>query len=105
MGWIERDRPGRRPAPAVRTMIRRMLLALMVTMTALPLAAVQIVARDSTQRGFPDEVQQGSLVIATLPAGAQARFDGHDLRATPSGLVVIGIGRDAGSPQTVELRF
>ncbi len=85
--------------------MRRAGLALLAAAMALPLAAVQIVARDSTQRGFPSEVQQGSLVIATLPAGAQARFDGHDLRPTPAGLVVIGIGRDASSPQTVELRF
>lgn len=85
--------------------MRRAALALLAAAIVLPSSALQIVARDSVQRGFPDEVEQGSLVIATLPAGAQARFDGHDLRPTPRGLVVIGIGRDAPSPQTVELRF
>ena len=85
--------------------MRRVVSALLAATLALPLSALQIVARDSIQRGFPAEVQQGSLVIATLPAGAQARFDGHDLRATPTGLVVFGIGRDATSPQTVQLRF
>lgn len=83
----------------------RVFPALLATAMALPLSALQIVARDSARRGFPAEVQQGSLVIATLPTGAQARFDGHELRPTPAGLVVIGIGRDAISPQTVELRF
>ena len=83
----------------------RVFPALLATAMALPLSALQIVARDSARRGFPAEVQQGSLVIATLPTGAQARFDGHELRPTPAGLVVIGIGRDATSPQTVELRF
>lgn len=85
--------------------MRRALLALVAATMVLPLSALQVVARDSSQPGFPAEVQQGSLIVATLPAGAQARFDGHNLRATPEGLVVFGVGRDAGSPQTVELRF
>lgn len=83
--------------------MRRHLLSMLLAMAASPLFAQQ--AADSTRFDFPAVVPQGSLVTGTLPKGAQARFDGHALRTTGDGRIVFGIGRDATSPQTVDVRM
>ena len=81
----------------------RFLLPMLLAVMAVPLAAQQ--ATDTVRFDFPADVPQGSLVMGTLPKGAQARFDGHALRADGSGQIVFGIGRDATSPQTVDVRL
>lgn len=57
----------------------------------------------STGTVLPTSVSQGALVIGKLAAGARARYRGRDLRVTPYGTVVFGVGRDESGPLRVEV--
>lgn len=48
---------------------------------------------DSEGNVFPTTAAQGALVIGKLAKGCSARYRGRDLRVTPYGSVVFGIGR------------
>lgn len=52
---------------------------------------------------FPPSVQQGSLVIGKVPAGSEVRYAGRQLRPTPYGSVVFGVGRDEKGPVSVQI--
>ncbi|QDA56290.1 M23 family metallopeptidase [Thermomonas aquatica] len=52
---------------------------------------------------FPTAVSQGAMVIGKVPAGSRVRYGGRDLRVTPYGSVVFGVGRDETGPLQVEV--
>ncbi|HEY0506010.1 MAG TPA: M23 family metallopeptidase [Lysobacter sp.] len=52
---------------------------------------------------FPTQVQQGALVFGKVPAGSRVRYAGRELRPTPYGTVVFGVGRDQAAPVDVEV--
>lgn len=53
---------------------------------------------------FPTSVSQGALVLGKVPAGSQVRYAGRDLRPTPYGTVVFGVGRDEKGPLSIQVR-
>lgn len=53
---------------------------------------------------FPASVPQGSMVIGKVPPGSAVRYGGRQLRVTPYGSVVFGVGRDASGPLAVEVQ-
>lgn len=53
---------------------------------------------------FPARAAQGAMVIGKVPAGSGVRYAGRDLRVTPYGTVVFGIGRDETGPLEVEVK-
>lgn len=71
------------------------------------LAPAALQAQDQGEAGarivFPASVQQGAMVIGKVPAGSRVRFAGRDLRVTPYGSVVFGVGRDATGVQRVDV--
>lgn len=52
---------------------------------------------------FPASATQGALVIGKMGKGCSARYGGRDLRATPYGSVVFGIGRNETDSVSVEV--
>jgi len=60
-------------------------------------------AAESAAPVFPKSASQGALVIGEVPAGAKVRFADRDLKVTPDGHVVFGIGRDEKGPVTVDV--
>lgn len=78
---------------------RDCLAAIAGTFTVLALPAVA----DSDGNVFPASAAQGALVIGKLGKGYAARYGGRDLRATPFGSVVFGIGRNETDSVLVEL--
>ncbi len=71
------------------------------------LAPAALPAQDQGETGagivFPASVQQGAMVIGKVPAGSRVRYAGRDLRVTPYGSVVFGVGRDATGVQQVDV--
>jgi murein DD-endopeptidase MepM/ murein hydrolase activator NlpD len=71
------------------------------------LAPAALPAQDQGETGarivFPASVQQGAMVIGKVPAGSRVRYSGRDLRVTPYGSVVFGVGRDATGVQQVDV--
>ena len=71
------------------------------------LAPAALPAQDQGKAGarivFPASVQQGAMVIGKVPAGSRVRYAGRDLRVTPYGSVVFGVGRDATGVQQVDV--
>jgi murein DD-endopeptidase MepM/ murein hydrolase activator NlpD len=53
---------------------------------------------------FPASVSQGALVIGKVPAGSTVRYRDRDLRVTPYGSVVFGVGRDETGPLQLTVR-
>ena len=53
---------------------------------------------------FEGSFTQGGLVEGHAAPGATVRIDGHPVRVSPEGLFLIGFGRDAKGPVTVEIR-
>jgi murein DD-endopeptidase MepM/ murein hydrolase activator NlpD len=68
------------------------------------LAFACLVATASAAGGFPQGVQQGSLVVGEIGAGGTATVAGRELTPTADGHVVFGVGRDAQGPVQVEVR-
>lgn len=58
---------------------------------------------DSDGNVFPTTVAQGALVIGKIAKGCSAHYHGRDLRTTPYGSVVFGVGRDETSSVSVEV--
>ncbi len=52
---------------------------------------------------FPTATSQGAMVIGKVPAGSRVRYGGRELRVTPYGSVVFGVGRDETGPLQVEV--
>ncbi|KRG70922.1 M23 family metallopeptidase [Pseudoxanthomonas dokdonensis] len=83
-------------------------VAIVLALLLAPLAMAQSVPAPSEQAAdaqlvFPASVSQGALVLGRIPADARARFDGHELRPTPYGTVVFGVGRNQTGPLQVEV--
>nr|WP_057947074.1 M23 family metallopeptidase [Lysobacter enzymogenes] len=53
---------------------------------------------------FPASVPQGAMVIGKVSPGSVVRYGGRQLRVTPYGSVVFGVGRDAIGPLSVEVQ-
>ena len=53
---------------------------------------------------FPTTVSQGAMVIGKVPTGSMVRYAGRELRVTPYGSVVFGVGRDEDGPLRVEVQ-
>ena len=53
---------------------------------------------------FPDSVSQGEMVVGKVPAGSKVRYGGRELRVTPYGSVVFGVGRDEAGPLQVQVQ-
>lgn len=52
---------------------------------------------------FPGNVSQGAMVIGKVPSGSRVRHAERDLRVTPYGSVVFGVGRDEEGPLRIEV--
>lgn len=53
---------------------------------------------------FPSSVQQGSLIIGrVMPGIKEVRYDGHSLRISPEGWVVLGVGRNETAPVQISV--
>lgn len=70
---------------------------------AIPLLSAALMPAHAQQHGitFPVSVRQGTMVIGQVPTDSRVRYAGRDLRVTPEGNVVFGIGRDAVGPTRV----
>ena len=53
---------------------------------------------------FPGSVSQGAMVVGKVPAGSKVRYGNRELRVTPYGSVVFGVGRDATGPLQVQVQ-
>jgi murein DD-endopeptidase MepM/ murein hydrolase activator NlpD len=80
------------------------VLALAAIVMPASCAAIDAQATTADQRiVFPAVVQQGALVIGKVPAGGRATYAGRELRATPYGSVVFGVGRGDTGPLLVDV--
>ena len=72
---------------------------------ALCLLAGPALADTAEQRVvFPSSAAQGAMVIGKVPAGSTVRYANRDLRVTPYGTVVFGIGRDETGTLRVDIK-
>lgn len=53
---------------------------------------------------FPAAATQGEMVIGKVPAGSTVHYANRNLRVTPYGTVVFGIGRDETGPLEVDIQ-
>ena len=53
---------------------------------------------------LPTSVSQGAMVIGKVPAGSVVRYADRNLRVTPYGSVVFGVGRDEKGPLQVSVQ-
>lgn len=53
---------------------------------------------------FPASVSQGAMVVGKVPAGSKVRYGSRELRVTPYGSVVFGVGRDEAGPLQVQVQ-
>ena len=70
------------------------LLAALLAFAVAPASAVDDIV-------FPTRVSQGALVFGKVPAGSRVLHAGRELRVTPYGTVVFGVGRDEKGPLAV----
>ena len=78
--------------------------------SATPVAVIRHAPTDpaasmASTRGtvLPKDVEQGALVIGSTSPGAEVEFAGRQVRVSPEGIFVVGIGRDAASPALVAI--
>jgi hypothetical protein len=83
---------------------------LMAACSATPVAVIRHAPTDpgasvASTRGtvLPKDVEQGALVIGSTSPGAKVEFAGRQVRVSPEGIFVVGIGRDAASPALVAI--
>ena len=53
---------------------------------------------------FPTSVSQGAMVVGKVPTGSKVRYRDRELRITPYGSVVFGVGRDDAGPLQVQVQ-
>ena len=53
---------------------------------------------------FPGSVSQGAMVLGKVPAGSKVRYRDRELRVTPYGSVVFGVGRDEAGPLRLQVQ-
>lgn len=81
--------------------VRRRLVAMVLALPALGVMVPAAAQPDDQRVVFPIAVQQGTLVIGRVPPGSSVQYGGRQLRVTPYGSVVFGIGRDERGPAQV----
>ena len=81
---------------------RDCLIAMSGALGAFSLLALPAFA-DSDGNAFPASAAQGALVVGKIDKGYLARYRGRELRATPYGSVVLGIGRNETDSVSVEV--
>ncbi|WP_438765821.1 M23 family metallopeptidase [Kushneria sp. TE3] len=77
---------------ALRRALSKLLPALVMTAAFMAQPAI---AETPVPIVFPEQVQQGSMVIGRVPPGSQVTHAGRTLGVTDYGTVVFGIGREA----------
>lgn len=77
--------------------------ACLLALAALLSNAPPLIAQDAADVRFPAQVQQGSLVIGKVPAGAQVLYRDRAVRVSDYGTVVIGVGRDETGPVQLQI--
>lgn len=102
---VWRRRAERAPRPAARRPPRASRQAawrargLVVALIAATLGSAA-----AAQTPFPASVPQGSLVIGSVAPGSTVRYADRNLRVTPGGNVVFGVGRDVNGTLQVSVR-
>ena len=77
--------------------------AFLLVLAALLTNAAPLIAQDAADVRFPAQVQQGSLVIGKVPAGARVVYRDRAVRVSDYGTVVIGVGRDEAGPVQLQI--
>ena len=77
--------------------------AFLLVLAALLTNAAPLIAQDVADVRFPAQVQQGSLVIGKVPAGARVVYRDRAVRVSDYGTVVIGVGRDEAGPVQLQI--
>lgn len=85
------------------TSCRSRPFACLLALAALLSNAPPLIAQDAADVRFPAQVQQGSLVIGKVPAGARVLYRDRAVRVSDYGTVVIGIGRDETGPVQLQI--
>lgn len=94
-----------RPAIALLLLVSGAFTAAAQTTRDQPSQAPPFVAPiNDTGVVFPITVSQGTLVIGRVPPGSVVRYGNRDLRVTPYGSVVLGVGRDEKGPLVISVR-
>ncbi|SHJ98797.1 Peptidase family M23 [Roseomonas rosea] len=60
-----------------------------------------LLARSAAALVLPERIAQGALVTGRADPGSRVAFEGRNLRVSPDGLFVFGLGRDAGPQATL----
>lgn len=68
------------------------------------LAAAQVRAAPPPAVQAPATVPQGSMIVVHVAPGSQVRYGDRELRVTPDGAAVFGVGRDERGPVSFEVR-
>lgn len=66
-------------------------------------SAALLAAQDAADVRFPAQVQQGSLVVGKVPAGARVVYRDRAVRVSDYGTVAIGVGRDETGPVQLQV--
>ncbi|AZV94527.1 peptidase M23 [Bordetella sp. J329] len=82
---------------------RRRLVVAALMLPAWGVVLPVLAQPDDRRVVFPAAVQQGALVIGRVPPGSLVQYGGRQLRVTPYGSVVFGIGRDERGPAQVSI--
>lgn len=91
-------RPHRAQPRLVKTFRSALLAAALLALPQAPAAAAAAGVR------APAEVPQGSLVVVHVAPGSQVRYGGRELRVSPDGAAVFGVGRDERGPVSFKVR-
>ena len=75
-----------------------------MVLIAVSLASACAASPGERHGAFPTSVPQGALVIGKVAPGSRVHYADRDLRVTPEGDVVFGIGRDEQGLVSVEVR-
>ncbi|MEO6565961.1 MAG: M23 family metallopeptidase [Casimicrobiaceae bacterium] len=73
--------------------------------TAVPPPTILRDAGDLVGIVFPTSASQGAMVVGKVPAGSEVRYADRNLRVTPYGSVVFGVGRDEQGPLQVSVQL
>ncbi len=77
--------------------------AFLLALGALLTGGAPAAAQGAADVRFPAQVQQGSLVIGKVPAGARVLYRDRTVRVSDYGTVVIGVGRDEAGPVQLQI--
>src|SRR5688500_13433168 len=111
MGWREAARRCTRTAIAVRAMNKAIAMAAACVLAA---CATSTMAQTPQRIGdaappvrqtiLPTSASQGAMIVGTTHGAATVSLDGRQLRVSPAGVFVFGIGRDARGEAVVSIK-